>query len=874
MSKKLSGAQRRKLAREEEAAKEAFLKKVPKLTSFFSPGCSSNVAAEGVSSPDENLTTRSNLTLTEEAENKSLTLSSVLPCKTASQISDLSRLDLDKACTSNNFNPLQSSSTDNENELLLGDESQTVSSIILSADPSTWPEFLQQSVKDDITLKGPLRQAKQDHEYPKNHQMRHFSNEFFYRCADNGERVKRRWLVYSNESDAVFCFCCRIFESKSKSQLGQKSGLNDWKHLGERLRAHETSPEHFKYMVQWVEAETRLKGNVSIKQELLNQIRTESERWQEVLKRIVAITIYLAEHNIAFRGSSDKLFTQHNGNFLGLVQLLGQFDAVMMDHLRRVESVTSPTISLLSPKTQNEIITLLGEKVKLSIIQKVKNAKYFSVIMDSTPDISHRDQISLTIRCVLSEEDETSEAIKVEESFISFKAAHESTGEALSTLLFEEIEACHLDMNDCRGQAYDNGANMAGAHKGVQTRVLKEYPRASFTPCSCHSLNLVVSDGAKSSVKSTLLFGILQRLYTIFAASTKRYCVISEHVTTLSLKQVCETRWEARINSLQAVRYQYSEIRESLIELSENVDDSKVSSEALSLVSHMEDFSFLVSLILWYDLLFQVNIVSKSLQSKTADLPSTMKLLQRCEDFLKTFRENGLADAIISAKEIAKELEMETSFPKKRRGRMKQVSKEDSNHEEESAEDIYRREVFLPLVDSVTISLNERTKQLKHHQDVWGFLYNLNSLPTKDELKKCCLGLEDFLTVGGVSDINGRELFNEIQQVKSVFCESNEELTPVKLLRKIKSGDHKDLFTNLWISLRILVTIPVTVASAERSFSKLKLIKTYLRSAMTQDRLTALAILSIENEEAKKLDFKDIVRSYANAKVRKIPLGM
>lgn len=384
--------------------------------------------------------------------------------------------------------------------------------------------------------------------------------------------------------------------------------------------------------------------------------------------------------------------------------------------------------------------------------------------MDSTPDISHRDQISPTIRCVLSEEDETSEAIKVKESFISFKAAHESTGEALSTVLFEEIEACHLDTTDCRGQAYDNGANMAGAHKGVQTRVLKEYPRASFTPCSCHSLNLVVSDGAKSSVKSTLLFGILQRLHTIFAASTKRYCVISEHVTTLSLKQVCETRWEARINSLQAVR-------ESLIELSENVDDSKVSSEALSLVSHMEDFSFLISLILWYDLLFQVNIVSKSLQSKTADLPSTMKLLQRCEDFLKTFRENGLAEAIISAKEIAKELEMETSFPKKRRGRMKQVSKEDSNHEEESAEDIYRREVFLPLVDSVTISLNERTNQLKHHQDVLGFLYNLNSLPTKDELKKCCLGLEDFLTVGGVSDINGRELCNEIQQVKSVFCE-------------------------------------------------------------------------------------------------------
>ena len=71
-----------------------------------------------------------------------------------------------------------------------------------------------------------------------------------------------------------------------------------------------------------------------------------------------------------------------------------------------------------------------------------------------------------------------------------------------------------------------------------------------------------------------------------------------------------------------------------------------------------------------------------------------------------------------------------------------------------------------------------------------------------------------------------------------------------------------DCYPNVVIAYRVLLTVPVTVTSAERIFSKLKLIKTYLRSSMSQDRLNGLATLSIEKEMLKNIDV--IINDFAS----------
>jgi hypothetical protein len=167
-------------------------------------------------------------------------------------------------------------------------------------------------------------------------------------------------------------------------------GCNDWKHLGGKLEKHELTPGHIKNMYTCLKTLRRMSRNDGIETMMLEQIKKEKLNWRAVLTRILAVVHYLAEDKGAFRGKTGKLYQPNSGNFLGLTEILAKFDPTMQQHVRRFKDGETHD-HYPGHQIQNKLIELMASEVKKIIIDKLKLTKYFSIILDCTPDVSHKE---------------------------------------------------------------------------------------------------------------------------------------------------------------------------------------------------------------------------------------------------------------------------------------------------------------------------------------------------------------------------------------------------------------------------------------------------------------------------------------------------
>ena len=148
-----------------------------------------------------------------------------------------------------------------------------------------------------------------------------------------------------------------------------------------------------------------------------NLINKEKNRWREILQSVIAVIKFLSKQNLPFRGHREGSNARNQENCLENLKLLSNYSTVINEHIFGTQLPKKSMTTYLSPAIQNELIELLGKKVKDLILEEIKTAKYFSILLDSIPDVSHINQMDFVVRYVKLD---SNNEVQIKESFLNF----------------------------------------------------------------------------------------------------------------------------------------------------------------------------------------------------------------------------------------------------------------------------------------------------------------------------------------------------------------------------------------------------------------------------------------------------------------------
>ncbi|XP_063623118.1 52 kDa repressor of the inhibitor of the protein kinase-like [Cydia splendana] len=540
------------------------------------------------------------------------------------------------------------------------------------------------------------------------------------------------------------------------------------------------------------------------------------------------------------------------GNFRALLKFrIDAGDEILRDHVK-----TCPkNASYISKSTQNDLIECCGELISNKIVNKIKKSKYFTIIADETTDVSICEQLAVCIRYFDVDTNE------IQEDFLMFVEVVKLSGENIAHHILKALESLNLDITFCRGQAYDGGANMSGKIQGVQARISSIQPLAVFTHCASHRLNLALSTACTvPSIRNAV--GVISSVATFFRESAQRIHLLREEMQTQLpkekqniLKKMCETRWVERHEAVLT----FLDVLPCLPDILQKMADqgNRSATSPFSLLQSIMSSEFLISLVILSDILGITLPLSRSLQATEIDIISAVQLITTTTGSLQRQRDTSTTSfnkLFNQAEAIANEIGAEITV---RRITGRQTNR--PNIQTQSVEEYYRLSVYIPFLDYLLSEMSSRFPSAP--LQTIGQLQKLLSHNFSDE------DIEDVL--------RGAELYKDdlpcflaLKGELKIWQQMRENIpkTPADAYKRAT------VLPNIRTLCQLLCTFPVTTSTAERSFSTLRRLKSYLRSRMTEERLNGLAVMHIHQDIATKMDANEVLDIFSRKHKRKLSL--
>ncbi|XP_069696985.1 zinc finger MYM-type protein 1-like isoform X1 [Periplaneta americana] len=643
---------------------------------------------------------------------------------------------------------------------------------------------------------------------------------------------KWNWMCGCPLDNAVFCFPCILFGGEN---MWTKTGVKDLKHLLDKSKKHGMTRRHLDNEMSFA-----VLGKTDIRKQLNDGYRASVRKHNElvdknryILSRIIDAVKFCGEFELALRGHDETEGSDNPGILRGLINYTAALDNALKDHLEN-SSVFKGTSSTI----QNELLDAILSICQEHILSEISEVDFLSIQADQTTDNSCKTLLSLVFRYQIEG--------KITEKFWGYFEVSDRSAAEIATIILNQLREIGVEKSPEKliCQTYDGASVMSGQNGGVQHLIKEKYCNANYVHCYAHQGNHILQSATSSCTKSRIFFQDLQGIGTFFSRSPKRMDYLIEFVQE-KLGSVPPTRWHFQHRTVNTV----FDNKENLIKFFQHIrdterSDTKASTEATGFVRTLTDPQFVYWLNFFHKIMPHVAVFFDSIRKKDIDSVKVSAYVK------------SLANAIEHVRKLYENEEESLSEPLRKRQCVEYGSSRNN------------RLAVSEVCDMITNHINDRFKFSDHLCTsrlffVDKFSQYCNTFPESDF----------YTTLKLYPKLNGAKLRMELEVLYS-----REDLRSASgaapLLQFFYDNNMWKTFSECMLVLKIIVTIPMITMETERTFSTLNRIKTFIRNSKWNERLNALAMLSIEKKMIHSIpDFnKRVIEKFASAKSRRIEL--
>ena len=399
----------------------------------------------------------------------------------------------------------------------------------------------------------------------------------------------------------------------------------------------------------------------------------------------------------------------------------------------------------------------------------------------------------------------------------------------------------------------------------MQALLKEEEPRAVYVHCTAHRLNLAVQDcmdgvrPLRDAVQETA------RVIGFFRDSPKRLCCLASFGAKSSLRPLCPTRWTCSEPALASLVRNYVAVLDTLEAIAEDASSRPdVASTASGHARRMQSFDFFFGVCLALHLLRMTTPVMKSVQGQQQTLATNLQLVAALRSSVLGQR-SRFEDFYAATVKKAEELGVSGPVQKRVARPPRRLDDGGEPYRPQTPEEQFRP-LYFQAIDRLSSALGER----------YGGGQEGAAVTDEQRLARA----ESALLTADKEDVKATAAFYRLDEARlGLHCQMLQDVcrqdgVPLLSLADAAGALRQPRLSQLLPEcvglLQLILTAPATSCTAERSFSQLRRLKTWLRSNMTQARLNHAAICAVYPEELHALDRAALMREFATRSAQRV----